>query len=155
MRVQIQNLKDLQIFASVMAQNLKPGNIILLTGELGAGKTTLVKSIGKALKVKEHITSPSFTLIQKYQGKYPILHLDLYRLHSEKEMLNLDLQNFLDKPDSLVFIEWGNKLNSLTPAHSLILDFSIIDDKKRTIELADPSKNFISLFKQLEHKYHD
>ena len=90
---------------------LRPGDVVLLFGELGSGKTTLTQGIAHGLEVKkdEYVRSPSFTLINQYQGKYPIYHIDLYRLETWSEIENLGLEEvFSDQ--GVAIVEWAEKL---------------------------------------------
>ena len=90
--------------------------MVILRGELGAGKTTLVKGIAEAMgaALAEDVTSPTFTLVHEYKGKTKRLyHLDLYRLETERELLTLGLEEMEAEPDALVLVEWGEKFPSL------------------------------------------
>ncbi|ADV81759.1 tRNA (adenosine(37)-N6)-threonylcarbamoyltransferase complex ATPase subunit type 1 TsaE [Terriglobus saanensis] len=90
--------------------------LVILRGELGAGKTTLVKGIAEAMgaALAEDVTSPTFTLVHEYKGKTKRLyHLDLYRLETERELLTLGLEEMESEPDALVLVEWGEKFPSL------------------------------------------
>ena len=91
--------------------------LVVLRGELGAGKTTLVKGIAAALGAAqaEDVTSPTFTLVHEYTGpSVRIYHLDLYRLETERELLTLGLDEMTDASDALVLVEWGEKFPSIT-----------------------------------------
>ncbi|GIW67240.1 MAG: hypothetical protein KatS3mg096_108 [Candidatus Parcubacteria bacterium] len=104
-----------QVLSKIL--NLIPRQkIFLLSGPLGAGKTTLTKLIAKKLKIKETLTSPTFVLWQKYQfqlkkKKYFLNHIDLYRIRSQ-DILKIGLKNELKKKNNIFFIEWGEKLRS-------------------------------------------
>ena len=90
--------------------------LIILRGDLGAGKTTLVKGIAEFLGAakRDEVTSPTFTLIHEYNGtKLRLYHLDLYRLETERELLTLGLDEIAAEPDALVLIEWGEKFPSI------------------------------------------
>ena len=90
--------------------------MIVLRGDLGAGKTTLVKGIAAALGAAEveDVTSPTFTLVHEYKGaKVRLVNLDLYRLESERELLTLGLEEMAEEPDVLMFVEWGEKFLSV------------------------------------------
>ena len=100
-----------------MAEMLLPApRLIVLRGDLGAGKTTLVKGIAAALGAAEaaEVTSPTFTLVHEYVGaKVRLFHLDLYRLETERQLLTLGLEEMADAPDALVLVEWGEKFPSV------------------------------------------
>jgi tRNA threonylcarbamoyladenosine biosynthesis protein TsaE len=90
--------------------------LIVLRGNLGAGKTTLTKGIAAALGAAEaeEVTSPTFTLVHEYRGpKVRLFHLDLYRLETERELLTLGLDEMAEEPDALVLVEWGEKFPSV------------------------------------------
>jgi tRNA threonylcarbamoyladenosine biosynthesis protein TsaE len=90
--------------------------LIVLRGDLGAGKTTLVKGIAASLGAAEaeDVTSPTFTLVHEYVGaKVRLYHLDLYRLETERELLTLGLEEMAEAPDALVLVEWGEKFSSV------------------------------------------
>ncbi|HUB53190.1 MAG TPA: tRNA (adenosine(37)-N6)-threonylcarbamoyltransferase complex ATPase subunit type 1 TsaE [Terracidiphilus sp.] len=98
---------------------LKPGQLLLLKGELGTGKTTLVKGIAQALDAAEpdEVTSPTFTLIHEYDGTregkpIKLFHIDVYRLEGERQLETLGLDELIT-PDSLVLVEWGEKFKSI------------------------------------------
>ncbi len=103
--------------AERVAEVLMPvPRLVILRGDLGAGKTTLVKGIVAALGAgePEEVTSPTFTLVHEYEGKnVKIYHLDLYRLETERELATLGLDEMLAEPDALVLVEWGEKFASV------------------------------------------
>jgi tRNA threonylcarbamoyladenosine biosynthesis protein TsaE len=100
-----------------VAEMLLPApKLIVLRGDLGAGKTTLVKGVAAALGAAEasDVTSPTFTLVHEYVGpKARLYHLDLYRLETERELLTLGLEEMAEQPDALVLVEWGEKFPSI------------------------------------------
>ncbi len=107
-----------------LAGLLKPPQLLLLRGDLGTGKTTLVKGIAQALDAAEpdEVTSPTFTLIHEYDGSregkpVKLYHLDVYRLESERQLETLGLDDLLT-PDSLVVVEWGEKFKSIKQARN-------------------------------------
>ena len=98
----------------IIAQHLAAPNLVLLRGDLGAGKTTLVKGIADALEAAapDEVTSPTFTLVHEYRGPHTtVYHLDLYRIESESELATIGLDDLRD--GSLVLVEWGEKFPSL------------------------------------------
>lgn len=93
-----------------IARKLKPNDRIYLYGELGSGKTTLAKGIGAGLEVKEEITSPSFVIVTNYQGKFPVCHIDLYRLQPS-DIASLPIEEYFIK-NGITIIEWAERLPS-------------------------------------------
>ena len=91
------------------------GGLVILRGDLGAGKTTLVKGIAQSLGASpDEVTSPTFTLVHEYQGtRRKLYHLDLYRLEREEELLALGMEEMESDPDALVVVEWGEKFASV------------------------------------------
>lgn len=98
-----------------VAEMLLPApRLMVLRGDLGAGKTTLVKAMAAAMGADEDVTSPTFTLVHEYRGrKLRLFHLDLYRLETERELATLGLEEMIDEPDVIVLVEWGEKFPSV------------------------------------------
>lgn len=117
-----------------IGRKLKAGDIVTLEGDLGAGKTTLVKGIARALDIHEEITSPSFTLISEYTGMLPLYHMDLYRIQDEEEFYNLGIEELL-YAKGISIIEWGAKADFL-PENRIRIDITIGSDGTRTIRIS-------------------
>jgi tRNA threonylcarbamoyladenosine biosynthesis protein TsaE len=106
-------------YGKKLAAKLNGGDILLLSGELGAGKTSLIKGAAKGLDIKQEITSPTFTLMNIYEignKKLEIkklIHIDTYRLKDEKELLEIGVEDYLGKPDTVCVIEWPEKISNL------------------------------------------
>ncbi len=125
-----------------LGQSLPAGSVILLVGDLGAGKTTLVQGIGEGLGITEPIVSPTFTLINEYaEGRIPLYHLDLYRLQpDEVEALNLESYwEGLEMPLGIVAIEWADRLLYLPPSY-LHLHLTYSSNHGRHAELVPVGK---------------
>jgi tRNA threonylcarbamoyladenosine biosynthesis protein TsaE len=121
----------------VLGEKLPSGSVILLEGNLGSGKTTLVQGMGEGLGIEEGIDSPTFTLINEYfGGRIPLYHLDLYRLEAEEiEGLNLDIYwEGLEVEPGIVAIEWADKLE-YKPSDYLLVDFKDVSGEGRQVEL--------------------
>ena len=106
-------------YGKKLAAKLKGGDIVLLSGELGAGKTALVKGLAAGLGIKNKITSPTFTLmsvhrVQSLKSKVlQFVHIDTYRLKDEKELLEIGVEDYLGQPDTICAIEWPEKIIGL------------------------------------------
>ncbi len=110
------------------------GATILLSGALGSGKTVLVRGIASALGISERVTSPSFTLISVYRGKYELYHVDLYRIERVDEVEDLGLEDILNS-GSIVVIEWGEKIRSILPDDCIEVNINIKSGEEREIIL--------------------
>ena len=118
-----------------LAATLRAGDVLALAGDLGAGKTQLVTGIAAGLGVPQDVTSPTFTLIHEYAGgKFPLYHIDFYRLDSAQEALNIGLDEYL-AGDGVVVIEWADKFAQLIPADARWVRFRAFDGDVREIEI--------------------
>lgn len=112
--------------------------IFLLEGDLGSGKTTFVKGFVEALKCKEDVTSPTFTIVQEYDCRKKIYHIDLYRLHSISEIIDIGIDDYLESGE-YVFIEWGDHYKRNINEKYLTIRFYMIDLNTRVINLQESS----------------
>ena len=125
----IQSETELSHIANDIAQVLIPGDIVLFEGELGVGKTTFVSSLASSLGITEPISSPTFTIVNHYSGDKNMCHIDLYRLTSEEDLWNLDINHYLDQQSSIVCIEWAEKLGEFKPPSFLRLQLAFWQDQ--------------------------
>ncbi len=115
-----------------LAAMLRPGDVVLLIGELGAGKTALASGIGEGLGVEDPITSPTFVLVKRYDEAFiPLVHADVYRLKSTGEFEDLDL--LTASQDAVLVIEWGDAVASLLPEDHLKVRIEMGEDGERSI----------------------
>jgi len=121
-----------------IGKKLLPGDVVALTGELGAGKTTLAKAIAEGLGVKETVTSPTFILACEYKsGRLPLYHIDVYRLESPNESEDIGLDEYIYGP-GVTIIEWADHIRELLPERALWIALSYTDDPDvRRIEASD------------------
>ncbi len=126
--------KDTQAFAKIVKDKLVKGDILVLSGDLGAGKTTFTKYLAQELNIKQNITSPTFTFINEYfDGDVPLYHFDMYRVEDEEEALEigvLDYFNFNSKPKGICVVEWAENIKSLLPKHKK-LEIQKLDGNSR------------------------
>lgn len=104
-----QNEDELIAIGFRIGQKLQAGHVLVLTGDLGAGKTTITKGIARALEIKQMIKSPTYTIVREYEGRLPLYHLDVYRIGDDPD--SIDLDDFL-YGDGVTVIEWGELLSS-------------------------------------------
>lgn len=111
--------------------------VLALSGNLGAGKTTLVQELASVLGVEEQITSPTFVVMKRYQTTHPVflelIHIDAYRIEEDEEMVILGFLQWLKNPDTLICIEWPEKISSLIPATAINVALEVVDENTRKI----------------------
>lgn len=115
---------------------LRPGNVVALVGELGTGKTHLIKGLagGAGVKRFSYVSSPSFALIHEYPGKIPVIHVDLFRLGTEREAEDLGLEEYF-QGQGIIVIEWADKIPSLLPKDVLRIHLSHTGERTRSVEI--------------------
>ena len=126
----------------------KPGDLLAFYGELGAGKTCFIQGISRGLKVKDYVTSPSFTIINEYQGKIPIYHFDLFRLDNAEEILELGYKEYF-YGEGLTVIEWAEKIEQLLPKEHLKIEIKFKDRYQRTISFISQGDRFNKFLEEL------
>ena len=137
-RIIVRSLKDTERFAKKFAKILKGGEVVLLSGDLGAGKTTFVKCVLKSLGVKTQITSPTFTIMREYvTKKFDIYHFDMYRLGSASEAIEFGLDDYVfsKNPRNLVFIEWAENVSDMLTGKYIKINITMQDDNSRVISI--------------------
>ncbi len=117
-----------------IAQTCKPGTVISLTGSLGSGKTVFAKGFATGLGINEPIVSPTFTLIQEYEGRLPLYHMDLYRLSGSDEFEMIGGEEFL-YGQGVTLIEWSEKIAEMLPDSTIYVHINIMPNQDREITL--------------------
>ncbi len=130
---------------------LQPGDVIALHGDLGAGKTCFVQgvSMGAGVRDRSQITSPTFTLIQEYQGRLPIYHFDAYRLHREEDLYELGFEEYF-YGEGITLIEWAERIPSLLPDEHLAIYLRIEPDVTRRICLTAVGEHYEKLLQTFQ-----
>jgi tRNA threonylcarbamoyladenosine biosynthesis protein TsaE len=117
-----------------LGKALGPGDVVALVGDLGAGKTVLAQGVVAGLGGREEATSPSFTLVNVYEGPLPVYHVDFYRLGREEDVESLGFRDLLDGR-GVVLVEWADRVPSCLPADRLEVIFRRIDDRRRALRM--------------------
>jgi tRNA threonylcarbamoyladenosine biosynthesis protein TsaE len=129
------SVEETRALGAAVAELVRPGDVIVLAGDLGAGKTAFTQGFGGGLGVEQRITSPTFTLAHVYEGRLTVHHLDVYRLEQLDEVLDLGLAELLDE-GGVVVIEWGDAILPVLPADLLEVRLELGDgDDDRRISL--------------------
>ncbi len=128
-------LDAFESFARSFSHSLVTGDVVALSGELGAGKTTFVRSAVRARHGEDQTSSPTFTFWHRYHGEPPIDHLDLYRVENERELTELGLEDAF-AGDSIVFVEWWTNAPHLLPARRYEVTITGAGDSPRTLRIA-------------------
>jgi tRNA threonylcarbamoyladenosine biosynthesis protein TsaE len=133
---------------------LLEGDIVGLVGELGSGKTWLTKGIALGLGVnsKTTVTSPSFTLVNEYQGRATLYHLDVYRLGSLEEALSAGIEETIHSGE-VVVLEWADRWPEILPEHTLLVNLLILDDHRRTLILSGRHARATEIIEELKSAY--
>lgn len=111
---------------------LKRGDVVCLIGDLGAGKTTMTQSLARALEVDDYITSPTFTIVNEYEGKMPLYHFDVYRIGDSEEMYDIGYDEYING-DGVCIIEWANLIDDILPDEYLYIELRYKDMSREMI----------------------
>lgn len=119
MEIKLHSLADTKRLAACLAAFLKPGMVVCLSGDLGAGKTAFTQALADALGVQEPVTSPSFTIVHEYHsGRYPLYHMDVYRIEDADELDAFGFDDYF-AGKALVVVEWGERVSDLLPENRI------------------------------------
>ncbi len=130
-----------------LAKFLKPGAVVAFYGELGSGKTTMIKGFARGLGVKDTVKSPSFVIITEYEAKFPVYHIDLYRMRSPEEFIEIGLDSYL-RGDGVSLIEWAERAENLLPEKTIRIYLSVLPEGRR-IEITGLEPDLVQELKQL------
>ena len=140
-----------QNLGKMIGEKLSPGSVIALIGELGCGKTCFTKGLCTGLGIpKRDVTSPSFTLVNEYKGRLPVLHLDLYRVESMVSGLEAGVLDYLLQAEmGVAVIEWAERIIPLLSDSYLRVNFSVLSEKKREITFVGLGERYCKLLNVL------
>jgi tRNA threonylcarbamoyladenosine biosynthesis protein TsaE len=121
--------------AGTVGELLRAGDVVSLAGELGAGKTVFARGVARALGVTEPVVSPSFTIVREYEGRVPLVHVDVYRLDTFQELHDLGFEEVV-RDDAVTLVEWGDRIDGLLPRDRLDIRLAPgAADDERVVEI--------------------
>jgi tRNA threonylcarbamoyladenosine biosynthesis protein TsaE len=132
-----------------LGKSAAAGDIVLLVGPLGAGKTCLTQGIARGLGIHEYTASPSFVLVREYQGKLPLYHIDLYRLDKIEEVTQLGLDDYFSG-NGVCVIEWADKGLSVLPREHLLIEMQIVSPLQRRLSFVPRGSRYSEMLSKLK-----
>lgn len=142
------NLEDTKKLGLELSKHLSKGDLILFFGGLGAGKTTLTKSIGEGLKIKDLIHSPTFTLVHEHFGEKKLNHIDLYRLETIDEILNIGFEDYIYS-DGVTIVEWSENLCDFPVSGYIKIEVEVLSDTERKFMLSSDVDSYNKMLKEV------
>src|SRR5438874_5289341 len=154
LELSVESADAMRALGAATASLLSGGDVIVLTGDLGAGKTTFVQGAARALGVTDPVVSPTFTLVRRYRGSRPVYHVDVYRLDRMQEVLDLGVEDLFE-PDGVTFVEWGDVIEGLLPDAYLELElWTRPEDEGRLVVATGRGRSWAERWERLESSTH-
>ncbi len=152
LRINVDNLKETERIGFILGKLLTGGEVVCMTGDLGAGKTTMTQSIAKGLDVEDYVTSPTFTIINEYSGRCPLYHFDVYRINDVDEMYDLGYEEYFYSRGVSV-IEWANIIEEILPEERLNIEISKKDNNEgREIIISGNGEKHINIIEKIKEE---
>jgi len=146
--------EDTLAIARALGEVLEPGDVVALTGDLGAGKTVFCKGVGEALGIPPgRIVSPSFTIVTEHRGRLPLTHVDVYRLATQREALEIGLDETFSG-EGVCVVEWAEKVMELLPTDCIRVRFTISGGDRRGIAVTAPDQPRFRNFRARAQRFH-
>ncbi|MBQ1793230.1 MAG: tRNA (adenosine(37)-N6)-threonylcarbamoyltransferase complex ATPase subunit type 1 TsaE [Peptostreptococcaceae bacterium] len=146
-KIYLENEEKTREIGSKLGELLTPKSVICLIGDLGAGKTTMTQSLARALGVDDYITSPTFTIVNEYEGKMPLYHFDVYRIGSSEEMYDIGFDEYIDG-EGVCIIEWANLIEDILPDEYLYIEMNYKETGREMI-LTPKGEKYEEIVKEL------
>ncbi|GAA0106152.1 tRNA (adenosine(37)-N6)-threonylcarbamoyltransferase complex ATPase subunit type 1 TsaE [Paraclostridium sordellii] len=146
-KIYLENEEQTKDIGYKLGQLLTPKSVVCLIGDLGAGKTTMTQSLAKALEVDDYITSPTFTIVNEYEGRMPLYHFDVYRIGSSDEMYDIGFDEYIDG-DGVCIIEWANLIEDILPDEYLYIEMNYKETGREMI-LTPKGEKYEEIVKEL------
>lgn len=149
--INILNQNELENIAEKLGKLVCSGDIICMTGDLGAGKTTFTKALAIGLGVEDYVTSPTFTLINEYDGRIPLYHFDVYRINHVSEMEDLGYEEYF-YGSGVCVIEWASLIEDVLPKNCLWIEIKVTGAESRQICFIGTNDYYEEMIKELLEK---
>ena len=150
MIIKLKDIKQTELFGQRLGRLLEKGDVVCLNGDLGAGKTTLSKSIGEGLEVEDYITSPTFAIMNQYNGRIPLYHFDVYRLEGWHQLEDIGAEDYF-YGNGVCLIEWAETIQEYLPKDRMEIRLSFgINEGERTLMLRAFGPRFEKLLEELK-----
>jgi tRNA threonylcarbamoyladenosine biosynthesis protein TsaE len=133
-----------------LGELMRGGELVLLEGDLGAGKTAFTQGIAEGLQVRQVVSSPTFTLLKEYEGRLPLYHFDLYRLDDPLEIVDLGFEEYFSGAGVCV-VEWADKAGQFWPPEHLRVHFTTVSETQRRLMLSAAGPRFVELVVALQN----
>jgi tRNA threonylcarbamoyladenosine biosynthesis protein TsaE len=144
--------EETQRIGADIGERARAGDLILLVGDLGAGKTCLTQGIARGLGLHDHIPSPSFVLVREYQGRLNLYHIDFYRLGDSREIAELGISDYLNG-GGICVVEWADRAPNLFPEEHLLIRFEHLAVNERRLRFEPRGQRYVGLVEQLKEKW--
>lgn len=156
MKIEVNSAEEMQRLGACLADNAQAHDLLLLNGDLGAGKTTMTQGLGRALGIKRPVKSPTFTIVREYrEAKMPLFHMDFYRLEND-DLSSIDLNSYLAEP-GLVVIEWPQLIMNDLPDQYLKITITRVDNSwnstKRIVNFTPVGQRNVDWVKKVLDEY--
>lgn len=149
-KIAVKTTEETVEIAENLSGFLRPGDVITLEGDLGAGKTTFTKGLAKGLGIKRTVNSPTFTIIKEYHGNMPLYHMDVYRLKDSMEDLGFD-EYF--NGEGVTVVEWAHLIEDQLPNDLLTIQLKLIDDNTREMTFKPTGERYVHLCEEFFNEY--
>lgn len=146
--IKILNQEELEEVAQKLGRLVNAGDVICMSGDLGAGKTTFTQALALGLGVDDYVTSPTFTLINEYHGRIPLYHFDVYRINDIREMEDLGYEEYF-YGDGVCAIEWANLIEDLLPNDYLWIEIKTSDEQTREVCFTASNDYYDEMIKEI------
>lgn len=146
-KIYLENEEQTKEIGYKLGQLLTSKSVVCLIGDLGAGKTTMTQSLAKALEVDDYITSPTFNIVNEYEGRMPLYHFDVYRIGSSDEMYDIGFDEYIDG-EGVCIIEWANLIEDILPNEYLYIEMNYKETGREMI-LTPKGEKYEEIVKEL------